>query len=127
MTDGDSVTINNLRDSANGTFVTLDDYLSLTTLGQSRLKKYDALCVIMCAFCPAWDTETTNLAGVHSIEVLVPSQKVVPKFSWVLISRGLNQYASQMLDVEQFVDEGTDRISQFEEEFSQPGKTLRAK
>ena len=30
MTDGDSVTINNLRDSANGTFVTLDDYLSLT-------------------------------------------------------------------------------------------------
>ena len=29
-TDGDSVTINNLRDSANGTFVTLDDYVSLT-------------------------------------------------------------------------------------------------
>ena len=27
MTDGDSVTINNLRNSANGTFVTLDDYL----------------------------------------------------------------------------------------------------
>ena len=25
MTDGDSMTINNLRDSANGTFVTLDD------------------------------------------------------------------------------------------------------
>ena len=30
MTDGDSVTINNLRNSANGTFVTLDDYLPLT-------------------------------------------------------------------------------------------------
>ena len=30
MTDGDSVTINNLRDSENGTFVTLDDYLPLT-------------------------------------------------------------------------------------------------
>ena len=30
MTDGDSMTINNLRDSANGTFVTLDDYLTLT-------------------------------------------------------------------------------------------------
>ena len=30
MTDGDSVTIDNLRDSANGTFVTLNDYLSLT-------------------------------------------------------------------------------------------------
>ena len=29
MTDGDSMTINNLRDSANGTFVTLDDYLPL--------------------------------------------------------------------------------------------------
>ena len=30
MTDGDSVTIHNLRDSENGTFVTLDDYLTLT-------------------------------------------------------------------------------------------------
>ena len=30
MTDGDSMTINNLRDSANGTFVTLDDYFPLT-------------------------------------------------------------------------------------------------
>ena len=30
MTDGDSVTINHLCDSANGTFVTLDDYLPLT-------------------------------------------------------------------------------------------------
>ena len=30
MTDGDSMTINNLCDSANGTFVTLDDYLPLT-------------------------------------------------------------------------------------------------
>ena len=30
MTDGDSVTIDNLRDSANVTFVTLDDYLPLT-------------------------------------------------------------------------------------------------
>ena len=31
MTDGDSVTINHLCDSANGTFVTLDDYLPLTS------------------------------------------------------------------------------------------------
>ena len=31
MTDGDSVTINNLRKFENGTFVTLDDYLHLTT------------------------------------------------------------------------------------------------
>ena len=30
MTDGDSVTINHLCDSANGTFVTLHDYLTLT-------------------------------------------------------------------------------------------------
>ena len=30
MTDGDSMTINNLRDSANGTFVTLDDYSHFT-------------------------------------------------------------------------------------------------
>ena len=31
MTDGDSMTINNLCDSAKGTFVTLDDYLPLTS------------------------------------------------------------------------------------------------
>ena len=30
MTDGDSVTVNNLRNSENGTFDTLDDYLTLT-------------------------------------------------------------------------------------------------
>ena len=30
MTDGDSMTTNNLCDSAKGTFVTLDDYLPLT-------------------------------------------------------------------------------------------------
>ena len=34
MTDGDSMTINNLRDFANGTFVTLDDYLPLTSCVQ---------------------------------------------------------------------------------------------
>ena len=34
MTDGDSMTINNLRDSAKGTFVTLDDYLLLTSLSR---------------------------------------------------------------------------------------------
>ena len=33
MTDGDSMTINNLCDSAKGTFVTLDDYLPLAALG----------------------------------------------------------------------------------------------
>ena len=36
MTDGDSMTINNLRDSANGTFVTMDDYLTLTICRLSR-------------------------------------------------------------------------------------------
>ena len=35
MTDGDSVTINTLRNSANGTFVTLDDYFPTT---QSTLR-----------------------------------------------------------------------------------------
>ena len=36
MTDGDSMTINNLRDSANGTFDTLDDYLPLTVFGATK-------------------------------------------------------------------------------------------
>ena len=38
MTDGDSVTINNLRDSAKGTFVTLDDYLTLTGYEPNAMK-----------------------------------------------------------------------------------------
>ena len=43
MTDGDSMTINNLRDSANGTFVTLDDIshfthvLACATVTSSRI------------------------------------------------------------------------------------------
>ena len=43
MTDGDSVTINNLRDSENGTFVTLDDYLSLTVLSGLENSKSEAI------------------------------------------------------------------------------------
>ena len=43
MTDGDSMTINNLRDSANGTFVTLDDYLTLTIPKVERLKTGEVL------------------------------------------------------------------------------------
>ena len=39
MTDGDSVTIDNLRDSANGTFVTLDDYFPLTCRDGARTRK----------------------------------------------------------------------------------------
>ena len=39
MTDGDSVTIDNLRDSANGTFVTLDDDLLLTLLEKKEVKR----------------------------------------------------------------------------------------
>ena len=41
MTDGDSVTINHLCDSANGTFVTLDDYLPHTiyTEGGTRVSE----------------------------------------------------------------------------------------
>ena len=43
MTDGDSMTINNLRDSANGTFDTLDDYLPITESPKAPSDKH--LCV----------------------------------------------------------------------------------
>ena len=45
MPDGDSVTINNLRDSANGTFVILDDYLPLTPQREGDLlhRNFDPL------------------------------------------------------------------------------------
>ena len=55
----------------------------------------------VCALCdivrigPVLDTKTTHLAGLHSVEVLAPY------YSSVLISRGLNQYATQILYVEQ--------------------------
>ena len=49
MTDGDSMTINNLRDSANGTFVTLDDYLSLTAFEGLRIVRIrNWVCTVVC-------------------------------------------------------------------------------
>ena len=43
MTDGDSVTINNLCDSANGTFVTLDDYLPLASYEPNVMELTDVM------------------------------------------------------------------------------------
>ena len=45
MTDEDSMTINNLRDSTNGTFVTLDDYLSLTGSEPNATELNDAVSI----------------------------------------------------------------------------------
>ena len=42
MTDGDSMTTKNLGDSAKGTFVTLDDYLSLTGYEPNAMELTDA-------------------------------------------------------------------------------------
>ena len=41
---------------------------------------------------------TMNLAGLQSIEVLTPSKHNLQHCSCVLISRGFNQYASQIPD-----------------------------
>ena len=43
MTDGDSMTINNLRDSANGIFVTLDDYSHSTGYEPNAMELNDAV------------------------------------------------------------------------------------
>ena len=43
MTDGDSVTTNNLRDSANVTFVTLDDYLPDTGYEPNAMELTNAM------------------------------------------------------------------------------------
>ena len=64
---------------------------------------------------PVLDSKTTCVAGLCIIDVLIPSKQNLPHCSWVLISRGLNQYASQPLDLEQFVAEETDRISYCED------------
>ena len=59
---------------------------------------------------PVLDTKTLNLSGLYSLEVLIPSKQNPRACSWVLISSSLNQYASQILDLEQFVAGGTDNI-----------------
>ena len=65
MTNDDSMTINNLRDSANGTFVTLDDYLSLTLHGAVAE---------MCEECEALhETTVPTVVGAQSSSSFVPS------------------------------------------------------
>ena len=65
MTNDDSMTINNLRDSANGTFVTLDDYLSLTLYGAVAE---------MCEECEALhETTVKTVVGAQSSSSFVPT------------------------------------------------------
>ena len=70
---------------------------------------------VVCALCdnvhigPVLETNTTHLAGLHSIEILVSSKKNLHNCSWLLISRGLKQHASHILNVEQFVAEEAER------------------
>ena len=53
--------------------------------------------------------------GLHSIEVVIPSKQNLHTCSWVLISRGLNQYIFQVLDLQQSVAEETERTPPGEE------------
>ena len=65
MTDGDSVTINNLRNSANGTFVTLDDYLPLTGYEPNAMELTDAT--------ELNDTVSSDINFQDSIDYTAPS------------------------------------------------------
>ena len=56
-------------------------------------------------------------------EVWIPPKQNLPDCSWVLISRSLNQCASQILNLDQFVAEEADRTSHCEENFRSEGKT----
>ena len=44
--------------------------------------------------CPVWEATTTYLAGLHSIEVFIPSKHNLQSCSLMLISGGLNTCAS---------------------------------
>ena len=48
---------------------------------------------------PVSDTNAPNVAGQHSTDVLIPPKQNLQDCSWVLISRGINRYASQILDL----------------------------
>ena len=67
-----------------------------TTSQQSKFRHgmcFEGQCVAVLG------AKTPNSAGLHSIEVLMPAKKQnIPNCSWVLISSGFNQHASQMLD-----------------------------
>ena len=71
-----------------------------TTSRHSRFKVSFCLCDTVRTG-PVWDTKTTNLAGLHSIEVLATITKEYPTlFMGIPISRGLYQDASQILNLE---------------------------
>ena len=57
-----------------------------------------------------FEATTMCLEGLHSQEVLTPSTENLYSYSRVLTSRGMNQYAFEILDLEQFVAEETDNI-----------------
>ena len=68
----------------------------------------------MCVFVQSW-IQRQRICQDHpsSFEILILSKHTFHTCSWVLISRGLSQYASQMLDLEHFVAEREGASAQF--------------
>ena len=68
----------------------------------------------MCVFVQSW-IQRQRICQDHpsSFEILILSKHTFHTCSWVLISRGLSQYASQMLDLEHFVAEQEGASAQF--------------
>ena len=71
---------------------------------------------------PVSDSKTTNLAGLYLVDVSIPSNPNLQSGSWVHIRRGLNEHASLILSLEQFVAEEADRIAHCEENSHSQGK-----
>ena len=65
MTDGDSMTINNLRDSANGTFVTLDDYFPLVCIVYVLCMNCVCIVYVLCMYC-----SRTKVRGLKTLTVV---------------------------------------------------------
>ena len=56
------------------------------------------------------EIQRPNFGGLYSFAVSIPSKQILQFFPQVLISRGLIQFASRILDMEQLVAEEADRI-----------------
>ena len=74
---------------------------------------------------PVLDTKTTHLAGVHSVENLMPSKPYFPKLFLGAHRHSFKPIRLSILDSKQFVAEEAERIHPLRGRFSQPGDSLR--
>ena len=84
------------------------------------------MCLCCEAQCANWSSVWCNdneFGRTRSVEILTPSKQNILHGYWVLISRGFNQCASQVLDLEQLFAEEAERVPTWKED-SPPGRSI---